>query len=188
MWHCAWPRRSASHRLFVHCCTHRNSCVHGRTKPNPVATPAKSQPSMHGRIKSTPMAHSGGKPTVPAWSHQAHSGGPLWRKADRPCMVPSSPLQWPAKAESQPSLHSRVKSTLVAHSNRKPTIPTRSPQVHSGGPLQWRADRPCTVASRPLRWLAPAKGRLQSRSSSPKNHVWTSIGVAPIRNCRRLPL
>ena len=71
---------------------------------------------------------------------QVHSGGPLRL---RPlATVISSPLRWPALAET--ARHGRLKSTLVARSggDRSP----RSLQVHSCGPL-WRRPLATVVKS-----------------------------------------
>src|SRR6185312_2413566 len=75
---------------------------------------------------------------------QVHSDGLLRR---RPlATVDSSPLRWPAPAET--ARHGRLKSTPVSRSggDRSP----RSTQVHSGGPLRRRPL--ATVDSSPLRW------------------------------------
>src|SRR6185312_15916549 len=63
---------------------------------------------------------------------QVHSGGPL---RQRPlATVDSSPLRWPAPAET--ARHGRLKSTPVARSGGD--CSPRSTQVHSGGPLRRR--------------------------------------------------
>src|SRR6185436_5292763 len=75
---------------------------------------------------------------------QVHSGGPLRR---RPlATVDSSPLRWPAPAET--ARHGRLKSTPVPRSGGDGSPP--STQVHSGGPLRRRPL--ATVDSSPLRW------------------------------------
>src|SRR6185369_10843765 len=124
--------------------------------PSPLRWPAPAETARHGRLKSTPVARSGGDRSP--WSPQVHSGGPLWR---RPlATVAPSPLRWPGPAET--ARHGRLKSTPVARSggDRSP----RSPQVHSGGPLRRRPL--ATVAPSPLRWPAPAETARHGRSKS----------------------
>src|SRR6185436_7831413 len=97
---------------------------------SPLRWPAPAETARHDRLKSTPVARSGGDRSPR--SSQVHSGGPLRR---RPlATVDSSPLQWPAPAET--ARHGRLKSTPVARSggDRSP----RSTQVHSGGLLRRR--------------------------------------------------
>src|SRR4029079_9052056 len=72
--------------------------------PSPLRWPAPAETARHGRSKSTPAARSGGdrSPRSP----QVHSGGPLRR---RPlATVASSPLRWPAPAET--ARHGRLET------------------------------------------------------------------------------